>query len=35
MAGAGSVSEAIASYVKAVKDQSFPALEHTFSVQPG
>ncbi|HEX4329618.1 MAG TPA: 3-methyl-2-oxobutanoate hydroxymethyltransferase [Burkholderiales bacterium] len=35
MQGAGSVGEAVAAYVKAVKDKSFPALEHTFSVQPG
>ena len=34
MQGAGSVSAAIESYVKAVKDKSFPALEHTFSVEP-
>jgi 3-methyl-2-oxobutanoate hydroxymethyltransferase len=33
MPGAGSVGEAIANYVKAVKDKSFPALEHTFSTQ--
>jgi 3-methyl-2-oxobutanoate hydroxymethyltransferase len=32
MQGAGSVAEAIANYVKAVKDRSFPALEHTFSL---
>jgi 3-methyl-2-oxobutanoate hydroxymethyltransferase len=34
MQGAGSVNEAITAYVKAVKDQSFPALEHTFSIEP-
>ncbi|HEY4375246.1 MAG TPA: 3-methyl-2-oxobutanoate hydroxymethyltransferase [Burkholderiales bacterium] len=34
MQGASSVAQAFGNYVKAVKDQSFPALEHTFSVQP-
>ena len=34
MQGAGTVSEAIGNYVKAVKDQSFPALEHTFGIEP-
>ena len=35
MRGAGSVGEAIANYVAAVKDRSFPALEHSFGAPPG
>jgi 3-methyl-2-oxobutanoate hydroxymethyltransferase len=31
MAGQSSIQNAISAYVKAVKDQSFPAAEHGFS----
>ena len=31
MAGQSSIQHAISAYVKAVKDQSFPAAEHGFS----